>query len=255
VNWTVLFHHDFDGEFASFAEDLQDELLAHAKLLAQFGPNLGRPTVDTLKASRHANMKELRFAWSGEVWRVAFALDPKRQAILLVGLVGFLQDFAQHILHPRRQCGQSLPEVIFQHAAGVAGEQSRESGDDGIALLRQGVVQPVQGLDDLHGRVSSPVQPAGGRQAKLDGEVAKLNGTQASIGMHHHLGRHRIGQPQGIGSGHAVDQHTNLVSAADRINHAAVVWCCSLAGQCIVSGLVVEAAIHTPQISRCHQAL
>jgi hypothetical protein len=85
VNWTVLFHDDFDGEFASLAEDLQDELLAHAKLLAQFGPNLGRPTVDTLKASRHTNMKELRFAWSGEVWRVAFAFDPKRQAILLVG--------------------------------------------------------------------------------------------------------------------------------------------------------------------------
>jgi len=85
VNWTVLFHHDFDGEFASLAEDLQDELLAHAKLLAQFGPNLGRPTVDTLKASRHASIKELRFAWSGEVWRVAFALDPKRQAILLAG--------------------------------------------------------------------------------------------------------------------------------------------------------------------------
>jgi hypothetical protein len=53
VNWTVLFHDDFDGEFASLTEDLQDELLAHAKLLAQFGPNLGRPTVDTLKASRH----------------------------------------------------------------------------------------------------------------------------------------------------------------------------------------------------------
>jgi hypothetical protein len=85
VSWTVLFHDDFDKEFASLAEDLQDELLAHAKLLAQFGPNLGRPTVDTLKASRHANMKELRFSWAGEVWRVAFAFDPKRQAILLVG--------------------------------------------------------------------------------------------------------------------------------------------------------------------------
>jgi hypothetical protein len=30
-------------------------------------------------------MKEMRFAWAGEVWRVAFAFDPKRQAILLVG--------------------------------------------------------------------------------------------------------------------------------------------------------------------------
>jgi hypothetical protein len=41
--------------------------------------------VDTLKGSRHANMKELRFSWEGEVWRVAFAFDPKRQAILLAG--------------------------------------------------------------------------------------------------------------------------------------------------------------------------
>ena len=64
---------------------MQDELLAHAKLLAEFGPQLGRPTVDTLKGSRYANMKELRFAWSGEVWRVAFAFDPLRQAVLLVG--------------------------------------------------------------------------------------------------------------------------------------------------------------------------
>jgi len=67
------------------AEDLQDEVLAHANLLAQFGPNLGRPAADTLKGSRHANMKELRFDWDGEVWRVAFAFDPKRQAILLAG--------------------------------------------------------------------------------------------------------------------------------------------------------------------------
>jgi len=70
---------------ALLEEDLQDEVLAHAKLLAQFGPNLGRPAVDTLKGSGHANMKELRFDWNGEVWRVAFAFDPKRQAILLVG--------------------------------------------------------------------------------------------------------------------------------------------------------------------------
>ncbi|HOY79108.1 MAG TPA: type II toxin-antitoxin system RelE/ParE family toxin [Hyphomonadaceae bacterium] len=83
MTWIVLLHPDFDVEFSDLAEDLQDELLAHAKLLAEFGPNLGRPTVDTLRASKHANMKELRFEWTGEVWRVAFAFDPKRQAILL----------------------------------------------------------------------------------------------------------------------------------------------------------------------------
>ena len=61
------------------------EFLAHALLLSQFGPSLGRPTVDTLKGSKHASMKELRFGRQGEVWRVAFAFDPDRQAILLVG--------------------------------------------------------------------------------------------------------------------------------------------------------------------------
>jgi hypothetical protein len=39
---------------------------------------------DTLNDSRHANMKELRFSAAGGEWRVAFAFDPKRKAILLV---------------------------------------------------------------------------------------------------------------------------------------------------------------------------
>jgi len=41
--------------------------------------------VDTLKGSNHANMKELRFGALNGVWRVAFAFDPTRKAILLVG--------------------------------------------------------------------------------------------------------------------------------------------------------------------------
>ena len=55
-----------------------------ALLLQQFGPNLGRPHVDTLKGSRHANMKELRFEAADGIWRLAFAFDPKRRAVLLV---------------------------------------------------------------------------------------------------------------------------------------------------------------------------
>ncbi len=54
------------------------------RLLQQFGPRLGRPRVDTLNDSRHANMKELRFSATDGEWRVAFAFDKKRQAILLV---------------------------------------------------------------------------------------------------------------------------------------------------------------------------
>ena len=84
-NWEVIFHDEFEEEFKEFEEELQDELLAHAVLLRDYGPILGRPTVDTLKGSRHTNMKELRFDWGRESWRVAFAFDPKRRAILLAG--------------------------------------------------------------------------------------------------------------------------------------------------------------------------
>ena len=51
MSWDILFHDDFATEFEAFAEPLQDELLAHALLLRDFGPGLGRPTVDTLNAT------------------------------------------------------------------------------------------------------------------------------------------------------------------------------------------------------------
>ncbi len=82
--WEILFHDQFAFEFAALSDDVQDELLAHAMLLREFGAGLGRPAVDTLKGSRHSNMKELRFRHGKAVWRVAFAFDPDRQAILLV---------------------------------------------------------------------------------------------------------------------------------------------------------------------------
>ena len=82
--WTVRFADEFEREFADLSEPVQDELVAQAGLLERFGPQLGRPRVDTLNGSRHANMKELRFDAHGGVWRVAFAFDPQREAILLV---------------------------------------------------------------------------------------------------------------------------------------------------------------------------
>ena len=53
-------------------------------MLEAFGPQLARPHVDTLKESRHANLKELRFDASDGVWRAAFAFDTLRQAVMLV---------------------------------------------------------------------------------------------------------------------------------------------------------------------------
>jgi hypothetical protein len=82
--WIIRFDDEFEHEFLALRQDVQDNLLAAAKLLADYGPQLGRPYADTLKASKHANMKELRFDAADGVWRVAFAFDPRRQGILLV---------------------------------------------------------------------------------------------------------------------------------------------------------------------------
>jgi len=49
------------------------------------GPALGRPHVDTIKRSKHSNMKELIVQHAGRPYRVLFAFDPRRCAILLIG--------------------------------------------------------------------------------------------------------------------------------------------------------------------------
>ena len=84
MEWTIRFHDEFEPEFGALPAAVQDELLAHATVLARIGPTLGRPHVDTLAGSKHANMKEMRFAAADGVWRVAFAFDPSRAVVLLV---------------------------------------------------------------------------------------------------------------------------------------------------------------------------
>jgi hypothetical protein len=81
--WSVEFHEDFSPEFAQLSEAVQDEILALAILLREYGPRLSRPHADTLSGSKFTNMKELRFSVDNGAWRVAFAFDVKRMAILL----------------------------------------------------------------------------------------------------------------------------------------------------------------------------
>lgn len=83
--WAVSTTDDFDEWFADLAADAQAEIIAKVNLLKLLGPQLRRPHADTLKGSKHANLKELRADTSEQVLRVAFAFDPARSAILLVG--------------------------------------------------------------------------------------------------------------------------------------------------------------------------
>lgn len=83
TSWIVEFADEFVVEFLALERQVRIELAANAELSRQFGPHLGRPRVDTLNGSRYANMKELRFMVDGQAWRVAFAFDPRRRALLL----------------------------------------------------------------------------------------------------------------------------------------------------------------------------
>jgi hypothetical protein len=74
---------EFEPEFHALHEDVRTEILALSIVLEQFGPQLGRPRVDTLKGARHANMG-IAIQRSRCEWRVAFAFDRRRTAILLV---------------------------------------------------------------------------------------------------------------------------------------------------------------------------
>jgi hypothetical protein len=82
--WVVELAAEFEPELLALPAEARIELLAQARVIERFGPTARRPRVDTLNDSKHANMKELRFDAAGGVWRVAFAFDPRRRAILLI---------------------------------------------------------------------------------------------------------------------------------------------------------------------------
>ena len=59
-----------------------ERIAASLDELERQGPTLGRPFVDSVKGSRHHNMKELRSI--GGHLRALFAFDPRRHAVVLV---------------------------------------------------------------------------------------------------------------------------------------------------------------------------
>ena len=83
--WEVIAVDEFSEWLLGQAGRVQAAMTAAVEALAEFGPQLGRPLVDTLHGSAFDNMKELRFHVGGRPYRVLFAFDPKRRAILLIG--------------------------------------------------------------------------------------------------------------------------------------------------------------------------
>jgi hypothetical protein len=85
MEWLIEFDEEFSTWFESLEDELQDEMKAVLKVLAEFGPALRRPRVGNIDGSKHPQMKELIVQYQGDPWRILFAFDPTRHAILLVG--------------------------------------------------------------------------------------------------------------------------------------------------------------------------
>lgn len=82
--WEVEYTDEFGQWWNSLDADLQEAVAHDVGLLEVFGPGLGRPHADTVKNSRHPNMKELRTTHAAVPFRTFYAFDPRRCAILLI---------------------------------------------------------------------------------------------------------------------------------------------------------------------------
>lgn len=83
--WDIEYTDEFGAWWNTLSEAAQESIAHDIEVLGAVGPGLGRPRVDTLKGSRHPNMKELRTQHAGAPYRTFFAFDPRRCVILLIG--------------------------------------------------------------------------------------------------------------------------------------------------------------------------
>jgi hypothetical protein len=83
--WEIVFHREFEEWFFAQDVEVQKSVAMVLDILEEQGASLGRPYVDTIKGSAFTNMKELRVQHDGNPYRILFAFDPQRQAVLLIG--------------------------------------------------------------------------------------------------------------------------------------------------------------------------
>jgi hypothetical protein len=85
MTWEIEFTDEFGMWWDALSDEEQESVRAGVKLLGEFGPSLRFPHTSGVKGSRHGHMRELRVQHAGRPYRLLFAFDPRRCAILLLG--------------------------------------------------------------------------------------------------------------------------------------------------------------------------
>lgn len=83
--WEVEYTDEFEDWWNYLNESEQIEIASVVGLLEQCGPNLRYPFSSGIEGSKLSHLRELRIQHSGEPYRVLYAFDPRRCAILLIG--------------------------------------------------------------------------------------------------------------------------------------------------------------------------
>ena len=85
MNWQLIEHPSVEEFRKSLKCADHARIEAAYEVLQREGPRLGRPLVDRISGSLLHHLKELRVSGSeGAHYRILFAFDPNRQAVLLV---------------------------------------------------------------------------------------------------------------------------------------------------------------------------
>lgn len=85
MSWEIEYTDELGEWWKQQDEGIQDEILARVGMLEEKGPQLGTPYTSDVKGSRYGVMRELRIQYRGDPWRIFYAFDPRRIAILLIG--------------------------------------------------------------------------------------------------------------------------------------------------------------------------
>ena len=85
LGWEIEYTDEFGEWWEGLTEREQDAIDVVVRLLEGRGPRLGYPFSTGVRASRHSHMRELRVQYKGEPYRVLYAFDLRRAAVLLIG--------------------------------------------------------------------------------------------------------------------------------------------------------------------------
>jgi len=83
--WAVEYTDEFGAWWESLTEAEQEDISACVELLERLGARLPYPKSSGINGSRHSHMRELRIQHNGNPYRILYAFDPRRTAILLIG--------------------------------------------------------------------------------------------------------------------------------------------------------------------------